>query len=148
MKAKNMRDAESGFTLIELMIVVAIIGILAAIAIPSYQEYIARAQATESVVLLGALRSPIVEYYDSQGALPTFADLNAPSLSSASSKYLFSVSDGSADGEYRALFDNTGKVNAKLANRTVVLKFNTTTHAFSWSCSTISQSIRPKVCTD
>ncbi|HEV7929724.1 MAG TPA: pilin, partial [Nitrosospira sp.] len=50
------QQAQKGFTLIELMIVVAIIGILAAVALPAYQDYTARAQATEAMTLLGGLK--------------------------------------------------------------------------------------------
>ncbi len=60
-----------GFTLIELMIVVAIIGILAAIAIPAYQDYIARAQAGEAMQLLGGAKAPMAEYFANQGIWPT-----------------------------------------------------------------------------
>jgi len=56
-----MRKVQQGFTLIELMIVVAIIGILAAVAIPAYQDYTARAQVSEPVNLLGGLKTPIEE---------------------------------------------------------------------------------------
>ena len=62
-----------GFTLIELMIVVAIIGILAAIAIPAYQEYIARAQAGEAVQLLAGAKAPMAEFYGDQGRWPASA---------------------------------------------------------------------------
>jgi type IV pilus assembly protein PilA len=64
-----MRNSK-GFTLIELMIVVAIIGILAAIAIPAYQEYIARAQAGEAMQLLAGAKAPMAEFYGDQGRWP------------------------------------------------------------------------------
>ena len=60
-------NAQKGFTLIELMIVVAIIGILAAIAIPAYQNYIARSQATEAINLLGGLKTRVVDIAGTAG---------------------------------------------------------------------------------
>jgi len=73
-----MKQIQRGFTLIELMIVVAIIGILAAIAIPAYQDYTIRSQVTEGMNLAGALKAAIGEQYAQTGAWP--ADLIALGL--------------------------------------------------------------------
>ena len=63
-------NKQSGFTLIELMIVVAIIGILAAIAIPAYQDYTVRSKVTELVNAAGVCKTSVAEYYQSKGAMP------------------------------------------------------------------------------
>ncbi len=65
-----MKKVQQGFTLIELMIVVAIIGILAAIAIPAYQDYTIRAQVSEGLNLAGAAKAAVSEYYMDRGVYP------------------------------------------------------------------------------
>ncbi|EXJ09749.1 Pilin [Nitrincola nitratireducens] len=72
---------QQGFTLIELMIVVAIIGILAAIALPAYQDYTKRAHVSEGLSLAGAARTAVTEFYSSRAAWP--ADNTAAGLSAA-----------------------------------------------------------------
>ena len=85
-----MKSIQKGFTLIELMIVVAIIGILAAIAIPAYQDYTIRAQVTEGLNLASAIKAAVAESYADKGTWPV--DLAALGIDDApAGKYVESV---------------------------------------------------------
>ena len=66
---------QKGFTLVELMIVVAIVGVLAAVALPAYQDYTSRAKMSEPVELLKGLKQDITQYYTETGNLPNMTDL-------------------------------------------------------------------------
>lgn len=66
----TIRERQKGFTLIELMIVVAIVGILASIAIPAYQDYVARSQVSEGVMIASSLKVALTDFYQSQGNCP------------------------------------------------------------------------------
>jgi type IV pilus assembly protein PilA len=144
-----MQRVQQGFTLIELMIVVAIIGILAAIAIPAYQDYIARAQAAEGVELLGGLKTPIAEFVGSNGAYPTTADLSTNKLTG---KYVASVAFA-APNTYVATFKGQS-VNSKLAGATIVMTYSTTGAGdFSFTCFTsggaaFDAGVKPNLCTN
>ncbi len=90
-----MNKMQKGFTLIELMIVVAIIGILAAIALPAYQDYTKRAKMSELILAASACRTTITEVYQSasSGAFPAANSFGCESSGSAS-KYVASIVDG------------------------------------------------------
>src|SRR4030066_598452 len=86
-----MRKLQHGFTLIELMIVVAIVGILASIAIPAYQDYTTRAKVTEAIVAMAPAKVSVAEYFISVGSMP--ADITTAGFSPAiDSKYVRSLS--------------------------------------------------------
>lgn len=96
MKVTNLKQ-QGGFTLIELMIVVAIIGILAAIAIPAYQDYTVRSKMSEAINVASAAKAAVSEYAISQNALPATA-AEAGFSTNIDSKYVQSVQWDSAKG--------------------------------------------------
>jgi type IV pilus assembly protein PilA len=112
-----MKFIQKGFTLIELMIVVAIIGILAAIAIPAYQDYTIRAQVTEGINLADAVKVAVADYYTQNGIFPVAGLTSAAPTglgftAAATGKY--STVNILAAGVIQATFAGT-QVNAKLA---------------------------------
>ena len=99
-----MKQIQKGFTLIELMIVVAIIGILAAVALPAYQDYTIRAKMSEVILALSACRTSITEVYQSGGSPPAPNGWGCESAGAAS-KYVAGVSSD-ADGVVKATVSN------------------------------------------
>ena len=86
-----MSKTQKGFTLIELMIVVAIIGILAAIALPAYQDYTKRAKVSEVILAASACRTSITEVYQSASSLPVAGSFGCEVASGSGSKYVAKV---------------------------------------------------------
>ncbi len=143
-----MKKVQQGFTLIELMIVVAIIGILAAVAIPAYQDYIGRAQMAEPISFGGAAKTPIEEFIATNGAFPNQTQLEAfIDVDRANSIATVTSNPGAtSNGNFQFGLSATD-LNAALTSQTV--RFTRDADGV-WECSVataIPTNLRPTGCT-
>ncbi len=135
-----MRNRQKGFTLIELMIVVAIIGILAAVAVPAYSDYTVRAKVTEAVTAAGAVKTSVADYYYANGELPTSnteAGLGSGSDYSTDLISDISVRDGSAtDVATGTIVVSFNKLDDAIsAGSSLAFIPDVTGNTLSWECS-------------
>lgn len=165
-------NAQKGFTLIELMIVVAIIGILAAIAIPAYQSYTAKSQATESVTLLGGLKTALVDVSGTSGLSTACSSaaavtevkaadgtittagkaagvLNAANGFTLTGKYVTGIAPvyaaDATNGNTCTMTATLDNGSDKIKGKKVAFVYNDKTNG--WSCdSNLDDGIRPATC--
>ena len=142
----------SGFTLIELMIVVAIIAILAAIALPAYQDYVIRSQVAEGSVLSDGVKSSVWDYISNTGHLPgTNASAGLPPPLSITGKFVSQIQVTA--GIITTTFSSSGghRANGKIDGKTLVFSpvASSQLGSITWKCQptgTVPQRYLPTIC--
>jgi type IV pilus assembly protein PilA len=138
-----MKTVQKGFTLIELMIVVAIIAILAAIAIPAYQDYTIRSQVSEGLSLADGAKTALAEFYSNTGHFP----LNNQSAglaknTSIAGSYVTSIDVSNTVGQIRITYGGTKPANSKISAQTLLLSARTNAGSTQFTCK--GGSVDPK----
>lgn len=128
-----MPTSIKGFSLIELMIAIAIIGILAALAIPAYQDYAVRAKISEAINFAAAAKISVAEHYMSEGRLPR--DLSEAGLVSINTRYLDSLSYQLQDNTGHIILTLSDQVSESVAQQRITLSATASQQAFlQWEC--------------
>ncbi len=139
------KQVQQGFTLIELMIVVAIIGILAAVAIPAYQDYTIRAQVTEGIGFAAAAKTAVSEFIVSQNTLPDSAS-QAGFSTDVSTEVISGMSYDDSAGSIEVIFNDLGGDTS--ADETIKFTPDTSTSGVTWHCTggDLASKYRPANC--
>ncbi len=127
-----LKRSNQGFTLIELMIVVAIIGILAAIAVPAYQDYMVRSKASEVILRLGEVKTAVSDYYAHHGSFGSAASVGFNT--GATGKYVNGVACGTNCGQITATTTSTSELGAAAGTTVVLSAVSTTNGVVTWKC--------------
>lgn len=128
-----MKKVQQGFTLIELMIVVAIIGILAAVAIPAYQDYTVRAQVSEGLSLASGAKTALAEYYNHRGSFPSSnASLGLQTSTDITGSYVSAVDAGNNAGVIEVTFGEN--VNDVIDGSVLAVSAVTSAGSIKWVC--------------
>jgi type IV pilus assembly protein PilA len=138
----TFKKIQQGFTLIELMIVVAIIGILAAIAIPAYQDYIIRAKVTEPMTFADAAKVSVSEFYQTIGSMPT--DLSAAGVSTATSQYISAVSYTSTSASVGEITITVQNLGGSAAGNINLVGTGTGDGTVNWACNGSGTTLQKK----
>jgi type IV pilus assembly protein PilA len=136
LKEYAMKAAQRGFTLIELMIVIAIIGILAAIAIPAYQDYTVRSQVSEGAILADGVKTAMAEFYNNKGYWPlTNSSAGLESSKSITGKYVATVDVAAVSGKIIVTY-GTPNVNKLVSGSLLVFSAagSSTSGSINWNC--------------
>ncbi len=125
---------QQGFTLIELMIVVAIIGILAAIAIPAYQDYTIRAQVSEGLSLSSGAKAAVAEFFQDSGVWPNNnLEAGLEASGNIKGKYVTQVNVGAQDGVITVTYGN--QANTNITGDTLTLSAVDRIGSIEWACA-------------
>lgn len=136
---------QAGFTLIELMIVAAIIAILASLALPAYQDYVTRSQVSEGITLSTSARVAIATYYGQHAQFP--ADNGVAGLASPQSirgRYVASVSIAGGTGGIHVAFGNAA--SSKLHGQVLTMQATDTIGSLRWHCGGVEGKYMPSSC--
>lgn len=146
-----MKKAQQGFTLIELMIVVAIVGILAALALPAYQDYVVRSKVSEGLARLAEAKTSVAEYYSANSQITSFPGGSASvGVNTAGNHYVRNLSwTGGAEGTAKVVMTMASTADSKIGGQTIeMLVQDTANGMITWKCQvgTLAGKYTPGSC--